>query len=175
MGKQPIAIDLFCGMGGWTIGLQAVGYRVIGFDIVRWPQYPGELILQDVATIDGAMFQPLRPALIVASPPCQAYSYPGHALEARAGGRITVTRANAFEVLGRPVHIGQKGRCDWICYRRTGFPSTPELFELEVKGPRRTPTPEQLEYIGKRRIQGFFAEWFDNFCAFEQWYTTTFA
>ncbi len=93
----------------------------------------------------------------------------------RAGGRITVTRASAFEALGRPIHIGEKGRCDWICYRRTGFPSTPELFELEVKGPGRTPTPEQLDYIGKRRIQGFVAEWFDNFRAFEQWYTTTFA
>lgn len=75
MGKQPIAIDLFCGMGGWTIGLKAVGYRVIGFDIVRWPEYPGEIVLQDVATIDGRMFRALRPALIVASPPCQAYSY----------------------------------------------------------------------------------------------------
>ena len=30
---QPLAIDLFCGLGGWTEGLLAEGYRVVGFDI----------------------------------------------------------------------------------------------------------------------------------------------
>jgi hypothetical protein len=71
---KPVAIDLFCGKGGWTIGLQSVGYHCIGFDIERH-DYPGELVLQDVATIDGAQLAKLNPALIVASPPCQAYSY----------------------------------------------------------------------------------------------------
>jgi len=71
----PLVIDLFCGKGGWTIGLQAVGFRCIGFDIERH-NYPGELVLQDVATLDGAQVAKLNPALIVASPPCQAYSYP---------------------------------------------------------------------------------------------------
>jgi len=28
-----LAIDLFCGLGGWTEGLLAEGYEVIGFDI----------------------------------------------------------------------------------------------------------------------------------------------
>jgi hypothetical protein len=53
------------------------GYRVIGFDIERHDYgtggYPGELVLQDVLTLDGAQFKDA--ALIVASPPCQAYSY----------------------------------------------------------------------------------------------------
>jgi site-specific DNA-cytosine methylase len=31
----PLAIDLFCGLGGWTEGLLAEGYRVVGFDIER--------------------------------------------------------------------------------------------------------------------------------------------
>ena len=30
-----LAIDLFCGLGGWTEGLLAEGYRVIGFDNER--------------------------------------------------------------------------------------------------------------------------------------------
>lgn len=32
-GMKPLAIDLYCGLGGWTEGLQAEGYEVIGFDI----------------------------------------------------------------------------------------------------------------------------------------------
>lgn len=32
---QPLAIDLYCGLGGWAEGLLSEGYRVIGFDIER--------------------------------------------------------------------------------------------------------------------------------------------
>lgn len=32
-GGKPLAIDLFCGLGGWTEGLLAEGYYVVGFDI----------------------------------------------------------------------------------------------------------------------------------------------
>jgi site-specific DNA-cytosine methylase len=32
---KPLAIDLFSGLGGWTDGLLATGYRVAGFDIER--------------------------------------------------------------------------------------------------------------------------------------------
>ena len=31
----PLAIDLFCGLGGWADGLLAEGFDVIGFDIER--------------------------------------------------------------------------------------------------------------------------------------------
>jgi hypothetical protein len=69
---KPLAIDLYCGLGGWAEGFLAEGYDVIGFDIERRP-YPGQLVLQDVATLDGRQFAGAR--AIVASPPCQAYSY----------------------------------------------------------------------------------------------------
>lgn len=117
--KKPLAIDLYCGLGGWTDGLLAEGYDVIGFDIEQheywvpevidrndgskgtrpvakrgWTQgcaislglegptaqprtrllkYPGQLVIQDVRTLHGSQFK--TAALIVASPPCQAYSY----------------------------------------------------------------------------------------------------
>ncbi len=68
---------MVCGLGGWTEGLLAEGYRVVGFDIERHvygqARYPAQLVIQDVLTIHGSQFKDA--ALIVASPPCQAYSY----------------------------------------------------------------------------------------------------
>lgn len=76
-GVRPLAIDLFCGLGGWAHGLLAEGWSVIGFDIERHDYgeggYPGQLVLQDVRTLHGSQFATAD--LIVASPPCQAYSY----------------------------------------------------------------------------------------------------
>ena len=70
-------IDLFAGLGGWAQGGLAEGYDVIGFDIERHKygehRYPGLLVIQDVTTLHGSQFQDVT--LIVASPPCQAYSY----------------------------------------------------------------------------------------------------
>jgi len=75
--SKPLGIDLFCGLGGFTEGLLAEGYDVIGFDIERHiygeHRYPAQLVLQDVLTLHGSQFK--AAALIVASPPCQGYSY----------------------------------------------------------------------------------------------------
>lgn len=113
-----LAIDLFCGLGGWTDGLLAENYDVVGFDIERhryprtiprdggavkrpgmnwsdqskrgakdamfnlppeiadvdeWVEYPAQLVLQSVLTLHGSQFKDA--ALIVASPPCQEFSY----------------------------------------------------------------------------------------------------
>jgi hypothetical protein len=77
MYSEPLAIDLYCGLGGWAEGLLAEGWRVVGFDIERHDYgtggYPGQLVLQDVLTLHGSQFK--NASLIVASPPCQAYSY----------------------------------------------------------------------------------------------------
>lgn len=68
---------MFCGLGGWTEGLLAEGYDVIGYDIEEHVygdlRYPAKLVLRDVLDIHGSEFKDA--ALIVASPPCQEYSY----------------------------------------------------------------------------------------------------
>lgn len=75
--KKPLCIDLFCGLGGWTEGFLAEGWDVVGFDVERHAygdqRYPAQLVLQDVLTIDGAQFR--NADCIVASPPCQEFSY----------------------------------------------------------------------------------------------------
>jgi len=75
--SKPLAIDLFCGLGGWTEGLLAENYFVIGFYTERHrygdAKYPAQLVLQDVLTLHGRQFKDA--CLIVASPPCQGYSY----------------------------------------------------------------------------------------------------
>lgn len=74
---KPIVYDLFCGLGGWSEGFLAEGYECIGFDIEAHDYgtggYPGKLILRDIRSIHGSELKDAT--CIVASPPCQAYSY----------------------------------------------------------------------------------------------------
>lgn len=78
---NPIVFDLYAGLGGWSEAFIAEGYRAVGFDIERHDYgnggYPGELVLRDVRSITGPEL--VRefgvPAIIVASPPCQEFSY----------------------------------------------------------------------------------------------------
>src|SRR5271165_2065203 len=74
---EPLAIDLFCGLGGWAEGLLAEDWDVVGFDVERHcygaHRYPAQLVIQDVLTLHGSQFRDA--GLIVASPPCQEYSY----------------------------------------------------------------------------------------------------
>lgn len=101
-----LAIDLFCGLGGWTEGLLAEGYEVIGFDIEEHAygdmRYPGKLVLQDVLTLHGSQFKDA--ALIVASPPCQEYSYmamPWKLAKAKAAAIRADTTGESLVALNR--------------------------------------------------------------------------
>src|SRR5271169_1994689 len=72
-----LCVDLFCGLGGWSEGFLAEGWQCIGFDLEQHAygeqRYPGQLVLQDVLTLHGSQFR--KADMIVASPPCQNYSY----------------------------------------------------------------------------------------------------
>lgn len=73
----PFAVDQFCGRGGWTVGLKAAGFHVLGFDIEEQPDYPGDhFIRADVRDVGGERFR--GAAVVVASPPCQGFSQARH-------------------------------------------------------------------------------------------------
>lgn len=61
---KPLAVDLCCGLGGWTHGLLAEGWDVVGFDIERHvygdEQYPAQLVLQDIRTFELSSGPALR-------------------------------------------------------------------------------------------------------------------
>lgn len=75
---KPLCIELFCGTFGWSAGWLERGGRAVGFDIEH-QAYHGpvptgaDLVLQDVCTLHGRQFRDA--SLILASPPCQGYSY----------------------------------------------------------------------------------------------------
>ncbi len=77
---KPLCIDLCHGLGGWSEPFIEHGYRVVAFDIVDMYRQTGtprnpevQLVLQDILKINGSQFKDA--AVIVASPPCQKYSY----------------------------------------------------------------------------------------------------
>lgn len=86
MYKEISAIDLFCGAGGLSLGLQQSGIRVeAGIDIDPFCEYiykkniKSKFILKDVSTIEPDDILPLWPTdgsirLLVGCAPCQPFS-----------------------------------------------------------------------------------------------------
>jgi hypothetical protein len=151
---KPLAIDLYCGLGGWAEGLLAEGYDVVGFDVEQHAygahRYPGLLVLQDVLTLHGAQFR--NAALIVASPPCQAYSYramPWSRAKALPPPDNTLFEAcfriqrEACEAAGRHIPMvveNVRGAQPWVGRARWNFGSyflwgdVPALMPITFKG-----------------------------------------
>jgi C-5 cytosine-specific DNA methylase len=151
---KPLAVDLFCGLGGWAEGLLAEGWAVVGVDIERHEygehRYPATLVIQDVLTLHGSQFKDA--ALIVASPPCQAYSYramPWKRAKALPPPDNTLFEAcfriqrEACEAAGRHIPLiveNVRGAQPWVGRARWNFGSfylwgdVPALMPITFKG-----------------------------------------
>ncbi len=166
---MPLAIDLFTGLHGWAEGLTAEGFDVVGFDITDMCKECGyerpdgvQLVLQDVRTIHGKQFKDA--ALIVASPPCQEYSYMAMpwsrakaiAAEYRSGVRDVAKltalfdacfriQREAIEAAGHFIPLvveNVRGACPWVGRSRWNFGS----FHLWGDVPALMPMTKQLKY-----------------------------
>lgn len=106
----------------------AEGWDVVGFDIEQHiygeHRYPAQLVLQDILTLSGHQFRS-KVALIVASPPCQFFSY-----TAMPWSRA---KAIAVEVRADPVRLEKELALFNACVRIGKEAGCPIVIE-NVKG-----------------------------------------
>lgn len=73
MTKIIKVLDLFCGVGGASVGYQRAGCEVVGVDINPQPNYPFTFVQADAIDILNMPEFLARFDFIHASPPCQCY------------------------------------------------------------------------------------------------------
>ena len=97
------ALDLFCGAGGATKGLQRVGFHVTGVDISPQPRYCGDEFLQeDVLAMDWGRLTKFD--YIWASPMCQHHTWAARRWKKDWPNQIPVVRER-LQVFGVPYTI----------------------------------------------------------------------
>lgn len=83
---MPRILDLFCGVGGCSVGYARAGFEVVGVDHVRQWGYPFEFHQADAMTFPLEGFDAVH-----ASPPCKAHTVANRvarARDAQRGGRL---------------------------------------------------------------------------------------
>ena len=102
-------LDLFCGVGGASVGYAQAGFEVHGVDLKHGKRYPFTYLRADVLDIfkDDAFINQFD--VIHASPPCQTHSITKHLRNAQGGSTskldlIPETRA-ALIASGKPYVI----------------------------------------------------------------------
>ena len=140
------ALDLFCGAGGATKGLQRAGFHVTGIDNRPQPRYCGDLFIQGDALRPPVRLEEFD--FIWASPVCKAFTDGARGLAKRTGrehpNQIPATRST-LEACGVP----------WVIENVPRAPIRPDLklhghmfglevirkrhFELSWPGPILTP------------------------------------
>lgn len=97
--KKYKVVDLFCGCGGMTLGLEKAGYNVLaGFD--NWKpaidvykaNFKHPVIQLDLSDVKSSVVEisKFTPDIIVGGPPCQDFSTAGHQDESRGRAILSV-------------------------------------------------------------------------------------
>lgn len=100
--SQPTVVDLFCGAGGTSLGLEQAGYRIVAaVDNDGWacqtfrlnhPSVPESCVVcSDIRHLPTDCLDPLVPGrgvdLLVGGPPCQGFSMIGKRVRGRNGAQ----------------------------------------------------------------------------------------
>ncbi len=91
------ALDLFCGAGGVTRGLQNAGFHVTGVDIKPQPRYVGDRFIQSDVFALEPWLDLFQFDFIWASPPCQGYTAMRHAPGAKGAPKLISTVRRLLE------------------------------------------------------------------------------
>lgn len=92
-------VDLFCGCGGMSLGLEKAGYDVVaGFEIwkpamsVYAANFKHPVVEQDLSKIEDSIekIKTFKPNIIVGGPPCQDFSTAGLQDESRGRAVLSV-------------------------------------------------------------------------------------
>ena len=99
------ALDLYCGAGGATRGLQQAGFHVVGVDIKRQPRHCGDEFIQAdaleyLATANLAPFD-----FIWASPPCKGHTVLRHAPRTKKHPDLITPTRPLLQRSGKPYCI----------------------------------------------------------------------
>lgn len=96
-------VDLFCGCGGMSLGLELAGYNVVaGFDVwkpamlVYSANFKHPIIEQDLSDVAHSVNKILefKPDVIIGGPPCQDFSTAGHQDESRGRAILSICFSN---------------------------------------------------------------------------------